>query len=138
MGCRCVTAYVVVRCVYSRVAYACVLVEDERETVGNENEKSSREKPCMETHMSITFVIVMHTHSHYYNTHSQLLGTGVTVHIATPPDTDTPGFAEENKSKVDTTCLDDTCICVIFCVYFLCVFCVCVYVYLMTALAAHM
>lgn len=31
---------------------------------------------------------------------AQLLGTGVSMHIATPLDTDTPGFVEENKTKV--------------------------------------
>eukprot|EP00197_Chlamydomonas_leiostraca_P011022 CAMPEP_0202885958 /NCGR_PEP_ID=MMETSP1391-20130828/41930_1 /ASSEMBLY_ACC=CAM_ASM_000867 /TAXON_ID=1034604 /ORGANISM="Chlamydomonas leiostraca, Strain SAG 11-49" /LENGTH=321 /DNA_ID=CAMNT_0049569221 /DNA_START=25 /DNA_END=990 /DNA_ORIENTATION=+ len=34
---------------------------------------------------------------------NELLGSGVTVSLAYPPDTDTPGFAEENKSKPKET-----------------------------------
>ena len=30
---------------------------------------------------------------------NELLGTGVTVHVAYPPDTDTPGFEKENLTK---------------------------------------
>lgn len=33
--------------------------------------------------------------------HVQLLPTGVQVRIAYPPDTDTPGYAQENVTKVD-------------------------------------
>lgn len=32
--------------------------------------------------------------------HLQLLPTGVQVRIAYPPDTDTPGYAQENVEKV--------------------------------------
>lgn len=34
---------------------------------------------------------------------NELRGTGVSVHMAYPPDTDTPGFAEENKKKPKET-----------------------------------
>mmetsp|Transcript_15119 Transcript_15119/g.26869 ORF Transcript_15119/g.26869 Transcript_15119/m.26869 type:complete len:333 (-) Transcript_15119:6-1004(-) len=34
---------------------------------------------------------------------NELKGTGISVHIAYPPDTDTPGFKEENKSKPKET-----------------------------------
>ncbi|GBG25085.1 3-ketodihydrosphingosine reductase [Hondaea fermentalgiana] len=34
---------------------------------------------------------------------NELIGTGISVHIAYPPDTDTPGFKEENKTKPPET-----------------------------------
>ena len=34
---------------------------------------------------------------------NELRGTGVSLHVAYPPDTDTPGFAEENKKKPKET-----------------------------------
>jgi len=34
---------------------------------------------------------------------NELKGTGISVHIAYPPDTDTPGFEEENKTKPKET-----------------------------------
>lgn len=43
----------------------------------------------------------------------QLLGTGVTMHIAMPLDTDTPGFAEENKTKVLALCF--SCVDMVVC-----------------------
>jgi len=36
---------------------------------------------------------------------NELCGTGITVHIAYPPDMDTPGFEEENKTKPKETLL---------------------------------